>query len=691
MGIQLKNNASGTLATAISASDTGIVLTTGNGASFPTLGASDYFYATLESTGGTFEVIKVTVRSGDSMTVVRAQEGSTANSFAAGSRIELRVTAASVDDLVSEAEVYTDALRADLAASTGSSLVGFLQSGAGAAATTVQAKLREWVTPEDFGAVGNGTTNDIDALIEAHQTGKTVNYTAGKTYYVEPSVGAYTKAIPITEGQVINGNGASILCTNGGRTIFLIDCRPGVVGHHINNMIVRDFFIASNKTGFANNGPLDFEYFLTIRGGYIMMSSFTNIAAAVEPTGNNPSCRSVIYFDLNDDNGTGDVGAPDGITISDMYLLAAYGTSCGVLFDGATTTAPIQSRVGKVSINNIYMGCINPIDFNNRLTATGKNAPVIFNDCDMGYGQINTLYGGVSVIQLYNGSTVRNTPITGLYNELINPQSSGERGLVYAEAGSAYAQCIFESPQVYAIGTNFAPSYNYKMFDGTFIECEIARPAIYENSQSLAQIPADLINLDASSYGNTIDPLILFFTYSGFENQSDIAQTFITCSQANLVKSWIQPPYNNEARNVAIPGAATTKILEVPRYMMEQLDMYKIRIVAKATSGTILAFASVSVNLVSATTTFTAGNNIHVIEGTIYMNAQSKAINAQVPCGIFGEWITMHNGGNFTNNPASGLINTRTTSLEIYVQTTGAVDILTATIETLRGEYTNKF
>jgi hypothetical protein len=96
MGIQLKNNASGTLATAISASDTGIVLTTGNGASFPALGASDYFYATLESTGGTFEVIKVTVRSGDSMTVVRAQEGSIANSFAAGSRIELRVTEASV-------------------------------------------------------------------------------------------------------------------------------------------------------------------------------------------------------------------------------------------------------------------------------------------------------------------------------------------------------------------------------------------------------------------------------------------------------------------------------------------------------------------------------------------------------------------------------------------------------------------
>ena len=182
MGIQLKNNASGTLATAINASDTGIVLTTGNGASFPALGASDYFYATLESTGGTFEVIKVTVRSGDSMTVVRAQEGSTANSFAAGSRIELRVTAQSVLDVVDQvtaAQVEftpVGALTAtnvqaaitevvtDLALSSGSSTVGFLQVGSGAVATTAQAKLRQIVNILDFGADPTGVADSAPAI-----------------------------------------------------------------------------------------------------------------------------------------------------------------------------------------------------------------------------------------------------------------------------------------------------------------------------------------------------------------------------------------------------------------------------------------------------------------------------------------------------------------------------------------------
>ena len=105
MPIILKNNASSTLATAITASDTAIVVA--DGSQFPALSAGEYFYATLVSPAGTTEIIKVTARVSNSLTVVRAQDGSSANSFQVGALVDMRVNAASVDDLVRAPAVNT--------------------------------------------------------------------------------------------------------------------------------------------------------------------------------------------------------------------------------------------------------------------------------------------------------------------------------------------------------------------------------------------------------------------------------------------------------------------------------------------------------------------------------------------------------------------------------------------------------
>ena len=70
----------------------------------------------------------------------------------------LGITVWTEDDVPAEVDF------AALAASSGSSLIGFLQSGAGAVARTVQSKLRETVTPQDFGAIGDGVANDTTAF-----------------------------------------------------------------------------------------------------------------------------------------------------------------------------------------------------------------------------------------------------------------------------------------------------------------------------------------------------------------------------------------------------------------------------------------------------------------------------------------------------------------------------------------------
>jgi hypothetical protein len=65
------------------------------------------------------------------------------------------------------ASVALKANSADLAATTGASLVGFQQTGTGSVARTVDAKSKESVSILDFGAVGDGTTDNTTAIQNA--------------------------------------------------------------------------------------------------------------------------------------------------------------------------------------------------------------------------------------------------------------------------------------------------------------------------------------------------------------------------------------------------------------------------------------------------------------------------------------------------------------------------------------------
>lgn len=96
MPVLFTNNASTTLAAGITNVATSITVATGQGALFPTITGSNFFYATLANTSNVLEIVKVTARSGDVMTVTRGQDGTTATAYSTGDKFELRPTAAAL-------------------------------------------------------------------------------------------------------------------------------------------------------------------------------------------------------------------------------------------------------------------------------------------------------------------------------------------------------------------------------------------------------------------------------------------------------------------------------------------------------------------------------------------------------------------------------------------------------------------
>ena len=107
MAMKFTNNASTTLASSITNVATSLTVASGTGTLFPSLGGSDYFYCTLTNSNGAIEIIKVTARSTDTFTITRGQDGTSGAPWNSGDKVELRLVAASLNDIPKLDEVNT--------------------------------------------------------------------------------------------------------------------------------------------------------------------------------------------------------------------------------------------------------------------------------------------------------------------------------------------------------------------------------------------------------------------------------------------------------------------------------------------------------------------------------------------------------------------------------------------------------
>ncbi len=192
MSILWTNNAASVLTGDITAGTLSISVTAGQGDRFPAVASPHYFMATLLDASGNREIVKVTARTSGSntMTIERAQEGTSARAFATGDIVELRITKNAMDHLSKAADINAQHYVCDA-------------SAADQGAAVNSASLKSIV--DSLGATEEAT---ID--LPHTGTGDTTTYTVGTNLTIPATV-----TLRVHKGVRISPSGGVTLTVNG--------------------------------------------------------------------------------------------------------------------------------------------------------------------------------------------------------------------------------------------------------------------------------------------------------------------------------------------------------------------------------------------------------------------------------------------------------------------------------------------
>ena len=173
MAIKFTNNATSTLASGIASGDVSLTVSTGQGALFPTLGGGDYFYCTLSNVTNTIEIVKVTARSTDTFTIVRAQDNTTASAFITGDKVELRLVSAVLSNtaILDQTNVFSAAQTVNINGTVGATIAN---SGA---FTTLTASTSATLSPSGVVTINPTTAGTINNMSVGATTASTGTFT----------------------------------------------------------------------------------------------------------------------------------------------------------------------------------------------------------------------------------------------------------------------------------------------------------------------------------------------------------------------------------------------------------------------------------------------------------------------------------------------------------------------------------
>lgn len=217
--------------TLLGAADTSLLLSTGDGAKFPAT-ANGTWKLLLGDPLGSNEIVLVTVRATDTLTITRAQESTTAQTWAYGTPVQAVVTAASWQT------IYNRITAAP------------------------------YFNVRDYGAKGDGSTDDTTAIAAAI----TAASAAGGIVYLPASTYIVSSTLTVAANCILKGDGP------GGTTIKTSSATADILLLNGTTSGVCDLHLASTPTRTAgagvNIGPSAYYYYVD---GVLMDGMFDGI------------------------------------------------------------------------------------------------------------------------------------------------------------------------------------------------------------------------------------------------------------------------------------------------------------------------------------------------------------------------------------------------------------------------------
>lgn len=263
-------------------------------------------------------------------------------------------------------------LRTDLAANNGSGLVGVKFNAVGSVARTLLSKSADIITPKDFGAAGDGVTDDTAALQAwlnasggVHELGD-----ESKTYLVQPSsLNAVILHLPSGSARYIRGSGATIRIKSGSlgfKCIIGSDDDNDDLSNTVLDGLVFDYNKANNAYTHSGFQLTQRRYTFEVHKGSGIIVRNCVVKDAV--------CTNSLF--INGHRADGSTGITDVLVINNTWLGIGAPPGDAVDYDHST----------------LYLVCDGASVFNNTANGSGLGATGAWTFCES-HGSHITIIG----------------------------------------------------------------------------------------------------------------------------------------------------------------------------------------------------------------------------------------------------------------------------------------------------------